>query len=62
LIILQFTWDGVAYGYVEVETTLKEKLCGLCGNFNDDNTDELTLRNGELSKKLFRKIQCSKAV
>lgn len=45
--MLQFTWDGSAYGEVEADTKLKNKLCGLCGNFNDDSTDELTLREGQ---------------
>lgn len=42
-------WDGVSYGEVEADTKLKNKLCGLCGNFNDDHTDELTLREGQLA-------------
>ncbi|XP_067949762.1 kielin/chordin-like protein [Watersipora subatra] len=42
----KFTWDGAAYGEVEVDSKLKGKLCGLCGNFNDNQKDELTLRDG----------------
>lgn len=48
----QFTWDGSAYGEVEVETKLKNKLCGLCGNFNDNNADELTLKDGRSRREV----------
>lgn len=44
---LQVTWDGAAYAEVEVDTRLKSRLCGLCGNFNDDPDDELTMREGD---------------
>ncbi|XP_069057214.1 IgGFc-binding protein-like [Pleurodeles waltl] len=42
-------YDGAHYVQVKVPTTYKEKMCGLCGNFNDDPSDDFLLPNGKSS-------------
>ena len=39
-------WDGDSYVSVALPQHYKNKVCGLCGNFNDDVKDEFTLPNG----------------
>ncbi|XP_046408313.1 kielin/chordin-like protein [Ischnura elegans] len=39
-------WDGSSFLEVSVPTSYKNKLCGLCGNYNDDPKDDLTPRRG----------------
>ncbi|XP_071440295.1 BMP-binding endothelial regulator protein-like isoform X2 [Hetaerina americana] len=41
-------WDGSSFLEVSVPTSYKNKLCGLCGNYNDDPKDDLTPRSGSL--------------
>ncbi|XP_078511515.1 IgGFc-binding protein-like [Lissotriton helveticus] len=45
-------YDGADYVQVKVPTTYKEKMCGLCGNFNDDPSDDFLLPNGKTSKNV----------
>ena len=33
-------WDGRAHVQVKASTEWKGKLCGLCGNYNSDSTDD----------------------
>ena len=40
------TWDGKNYIQVQVPTKYKNKLCGLCGNYNSVSRDDITARNG----------------
>ncbi|XP_078669662.1 uncharacterized protein LOC144910425 isoform X2 [Branchiostoma floridae x Branchiostoma belcheri] len=42
-------WDGLTSVYVEVDEDLAGNLCGLCGNFNGNSTDEYRLRDGTSS-------------
>ena len=42
-------WDGKnAFLQVDVPTTYKNSTVGLCGNYNGDPNDDLTLRNGSV--------------
>ncbi len=41
-------WDGDSYAEISVSPTYKHKMCGLCGNYNGIENDDLTGRNGVL--------------
>ncbi|XP_055839337.1 BMP-binding endothelial regulator protein [Episyrphus balteatus] len=43
---LQLEWDGNNFLQVQVPSSYKGKLCGLCGNFNGIGRDDLTSRDG----------------
>ncbi|XP_071941871.1 BMP-binding endothelial regulator protein-like [Antedon mediterranea] len=42
------SWDGDSFAEVEVDTSFKGKLCGLCGNYNDDGSDDFTSPDGRI--------------
>ncbi|XP_058836841.1 BMP-binding endothelial regulator protein [Topomyia yanbarensis] len=42
---IKLTWDGSNFIQVEVPTIYKNKLCGLCGNYNSIFRDDLVSRN-----------------
>ena len=42
-------WDGSHYVDVGVSSDWQDKLCGLCGNYNNDRNDDFILRNGSLT-------------
>lgn len=39
---LKLVWDGNSYLEVSVPPLYKEQLCGLCGNYNHDDSDDLS--------------------
>ncbi len=41
-------WDGDSYAEVSVSPSYKHKMCGLCGNYNNIENDDLTGKNGVL--------------
>lgn len=41
-------WDGNSVFQVQAPTKYKNKLCGLCGNYNSVFRDDLTTREGEI--------------
>ena len=43
---LVVTWTGTSTVYVKASESLKNKLCGLCGNYNGDRTDDFQNPNG----------------
>jgi BMP-binding endothelial regulator protein len=43
---IKMTWDGSNYLQVQVPVSYKNKLCGLCGNYNNVFRDDLTSRRG----------------
>ncbi|KAH6948836.1 hypothetical protein HPB50_026572 [Hyalomma asiaticum] len=43
---VKVVWDGDNYVEVSVSPTYKNKLCGLCGNYNDKQEDDFMSRNG----------------
>lgn len=45
---IQLLWDGDGFLEVTVSSAYKDKLCGLCGNFNSVARDDLTTRDGRL--------------
>ncbi|KAM3858157.1 IgGFc-binding protein-like [Diretmus argenteus] len=49
---LRVTYDLVYHVTVTVPGNYRGKTCGLCGNFNDNTTDEFQLPNGTVTKDL----------
>ncbi|XP_043936384.1 IgGFc-binding protein-like [Protopterus annectens] len=47
---MKVLYDTVYYVYLEVPSNYKSQMCGLCGNFNDDRSDEFTLSDGSITK------------
>lgn len=47
---IRVLWDGASYVEVEVPVTMKGQLCGLCGNFNGNLTDDLITSDGILAE------------
>lgn len=45
---VKILWDGKSFLEVLVPTKYKNKLCGLCGNFNSDAEDDLKMRKGHV--------------
>lgn len=43
---IKLLWDGHNYVQVQASVKYKNKLCGLCGNYNNIWRDDLTSRNG----------------
>jgi len=39
-------WDGLYRVEVTVSTTWQSRLCGLCGNYNDDDSDDRMIPDG----------------
>lgn len=53
LMICRLIWDGelsVIVSTVGADNSLKGKLCGLCGRYNDDLKDEFEMPNGNVAK------------
>ena len=46
---IRIFWDGVYRVEVTVSTTWQNRLCGLCGNYNDDDTDDFMTPDGMLA-------------
>ncbi|KAG7307181.1 hypothetical protein JYU34_007334 [Plutella xylostella] len=44
---IQILWDGDGFLEVTVSSSYKNKLCGLCGNFNSVARDDMTTRDGK---------------
>ncbi|KAK8735832.1 hypothetical protein OTU49_005332 [Cherax quadricarinatus] len=42
-------WDGISYVEVEVPVEMRGHMCGLCGNFNNNISDDLTTKDGNLA-------------
>ncbi|XP_064091141.1 BMP-binding endothelial regulator protein-like [Macrobrachium nipponense] len=45
---IKILWDGASYVEVEVPLHMQGKVCGLCGNFNRNITDDLTTYDGKM--------------
>ena len=45
---VRVSWDGLYRVEVTVSTSWRGRLCGLCGNYNDDPDDDFQTRNGTL--------------
>lgn len=43
---VKILWDGKSFLEVTVPTKYKNKVCGLCGNFNSDADDDFKMRRG----------------
>lgn len=43
---VRILWNGRTFVEVVIPPTLKNKVCGLCGNFNDDVKDDLKMKTG----------------
>ncbi|XP_031828807.2 hemolectin [Nomia melanderi] len=49
---IQLKWDGALMLQVEALENMWNKTVGLCGNMNDDKTDDLVNRNGDLARSI----------
>lgn len=47
---VKIVWSGKSFLEISVPSKFKNRLCGLCGNFNGDVQDELTTKRGLLLK------------
>ena len=59
---LEVHWDGDNTVDVLIDETFKNRTCGLCGNFNDDLSDDFKNPNGTLVSMLnlanYKKVIC----
>ena len=46
---MQILWTGDSYAEISVPGSYKEKLCGLCGNFNSFPQDDMRTRSGHIA-------------
>jgi BMP-binding endothelial regulator protein len=54
---IKLIWDGYNFLQVEAPVRYKNKLCGLCGNYNNIGRDDLISRNGvNISENDVRKF------
>ncbi|XP_055002412.1 IgGFc-binding protein [Sorex araneus] len=44
---LRLLYDGDAYVLISIPSPFRNRVCGLCGNFNGNWSDDLTLPNGQ---------------
>ena len=45
---VRVSWDGLFHAEVTVSTSWRGRLCGLCGNYNDDATDDFQTPDGSI--------------
>ena len=45
---ISILWDGVSFLEMTVPPKYRNRLCGLCGNFNGDITDDFSGRHGKM--------------
>lgn len=51
-------WDGMSRLYVKAEQKWTNKVCGICGNFNDNKRDDMMNPNGGVTQfKILHRIQ-----
>lgn len=43
-------WDGSSGVYLKMTEEHKGRPCGLCGNYNDDGSDDLSISHGETNR------------
>lgn len=43
---LQVTYDGGNDAQIQISTDWKDKVCGLCGNFDGDESNDFMLSDG----------------
>uniref|UniRef100_UPI00398ED5C1 kielin/chordin-like protein isoform X4 n=1 Tax=Pristiophorus japonicus TaxID=55135 RepID=UPI00398ED5C1 len=46
---LSITWDGNSFIEINVPGSLQSRMCGLCGNFNGNSSDDFVLPGGEVA-------------
>lgn len=46
---VEIFWDGLYRVAVSVDNSWENKLCGVCGNYNNDLSDDFTMSNGNLT-------------
>lgn len=48
---MRLIWDGVSFLEMTVPAKLRNRMCGLCGNFNGDKADDFLGRFGAVHKE-----------
>lgn len=56
------TWDGTSTVQVEVQDAMKDKVCGICGNFDGNADNDWTVGNTELCMTKFPDAQPGEVV
>ena len=51
---VQILWDGDSYIEVHVPNRYQHQTCGLCGNFNNDPSDDFMLKGGQLTNSVHK--------
>ncbi|XP_067902931.1 kielin/chordin-like protein isoform X2 [Heterodontus francisci] len=46
---LTITWDWKSFVEIDVPESLQSRMCGLCGNFNGNSSDDFVLPSGEVA-------------
>ena len=49
---MKLLWDGESFLEVTVPPSFKNRLCGLCGNFNGRRRDALRMESGQMAKSI----------
>lgn len=49
---VKLLWDGESFLEVTVPPVFKNRLCGLCGNFNGRRRDDLRMKSGQMAKSI----------
>lgn len=47
---LRVTYDLIYHVTITVPSNYRDKVCGLCGNFNDNKKDDFMLANGRITR------------
>ncbi|XP_037068807.1 BMP-binding endothelial regulator protein-like, partial [Pollicipes pollicipes] len=51
---VRVTWDSDSFLQVKIPPSYKNKMCGLCGNYNDLKADDFTTKRGRVVKSVRR--------
>ena len=55
-------WDGTSMAKVELQDSMKGKVCGICGNFNGNPADDWTVGPSEQCMTAFPDAETGEVV